>query len=247
MAIVQQLQAETPAVFNSTRTDSVTLGAGANRLFLVGIAVDSGTNGADAPSSVTYGGVALSLVTDGVTQATRREAASLGSLNAVSVHWYALREAQLPSNGANNLVVTFPNTVNCVIGWWILEGCSQAANVVSVATNGTNVSGSFTTLVALLGPGALSDAVFCLGVNNSSSGTIQITIGGIGLTEDFDVDLTTNAARGAAGTDLTAPSIGVLPCDMTYTLAAAQRAAFCAIRIAQFDLPSGSATLEVDP
>jgi hypothetical protein len=177
----------------------------------------------------------MELVTDGANLASivvnsLNVISGVTFTNAMGVHWYVLRETQLPANGANNLNVQFAITSNnFVVGWWILENCSQSPHVRSVANASTLAA--VTTLAVTLGYGALSDACLVAGCNNTTAGTIQITIGGIAVTEDFDVTLATNQAHGAAGTDLTAPSLAPVVCDMTYTLAATPRTAMSAIRI----------------
>jgi hypothetical protein len=247
MAITQQLQAESAALFTNTFTQSVTLGAGSNRLFLVAIPVDAfNTPGNGTPTSVTYGGVPLALVTDGTNVASSIQPPPTTG-TTIAVFWYVLREAQLPANGPNNLVVNFDaaSSEGFVVGWWILENCLQAAEVRSVANNRTTSPAGLTSLTATLAFGALSDACLCVGCNDTASGTIQITIGGVGLTEDFDVAMA--SARGAAGTDLTAPSLGTVACTMTYTLAGTQRAAISAIRLEEFSIPGGEVVLIDEP
>jgi hypothetical protein len=190
----------------------------------------------------------MSLVTDGVNVAQSVERASNFPLGTtVAVLWYELRESQLPANGANNLIVPFVGTGGgqwlMVAGAWILEGCDQSANVRSVANATTDTPQNLTSLTAIVGMGEPSDAVLVAGANDNSAGTIQITIGGVALTEDFDIDQG-GSARAAAGTDLTAPSTGPVGCTMAYTTSSTQRAAMSAIRLQAFQLPApGRVTL----
>lgn len=251
MAIVQQSQTESTSQLNNVITFSVTLGAGANRLLLVAIPMDSFAN-ADAgiPISVTYAGIPLSLVTDGVDVAQSvQQPSTFPAGTCIGAFWYVLREAQMPAPGANNVVVTCVNgggAKRFIIGAWVLENCLQSANVRSVANAKTDTPAGLTTLTATLAAGATSDACLVVGCNDTSAGTIQITIGGVGLTEDFDIDQG-GSSRGAAGTDLTAPTVGPVACSMTYTLAGTQRAAMSAIRLEEFSIPSGSVELRDEP
>lgn len=222
MAITQQLQAEAAVQNNTSLSTSVSLGAGSNRVMLV--AVGAERSSLAAPTSVTYGGNALSLVTDGTDTASHIEGTTGGCF------WYRLLEANMPSNGANNLVINWPGTaVNYAIGWWILEGASQSANVVDVANTGASTTA--TTISATVAAGATTDMILCVAYGNNSTGTVAITIGGTGVTEDFDIDLTTGGARIGAGTDLPAVSSGTQACVATVT--SSNRRIISAIRIAE--------------
>jgi hypothetical protein len=245
MAITQQLQTESASISIGTVALPVALGAGANRLLLVCVVVDSFTNPeAGEPTSVLYDSTPMDPVTDGVNiaRSVRSSAAGPNSGTTMATFWYVLREAQLPANGAHNVAVTVLGTggglIVFVAGAWILEGCSQAANVRSVANASTDTPQALPNLTAVLARGEPSDAILVAGCNDINTGTIQITIGGVALTEDFDIDQS-GSSRAAAGTDLTAPSAGPVGCTMTYTIAATQRAAMSAIRLQAFSIPSG--------
>lgn len=205
MAIAQQLQAESTQQNNISFSQAVTLGAGSNRLFLVAI-IGERTSYA-APTNVTYGGNALSLVTDGAQTAENITGTNAG------VHLYALKEASLPANGSNTLAVNYSGAnVNYVVGWWILTGVNQG-NSRDVKVLGQTTTA--TSITITLDSGATTDAVICAAYKNDSTGTIAITISGAAVTEDFDVDLTTGGARGAAGTDLPAVASGTIACVAT--------------------------------
>src|SRR4030095_9303615 len=111
MAIVQQLQAETAAIAARQTTQSVTLGAGSNRLFIVAVASRTTTSGTTlapdpTPITVTYGVVSMSLVTDGTNVAASRLLnTALPAASTIGTFWYVLRESELPSNGRTSLFV----------------------------------------------------------------------------------------------------------------------------------------------
>jgi hypothetical protein len=134
-----------------------------------------------------------------------------------------------------------------IVSAWVLENCSQAVNVRSVVNASTDTPSNLSTLGAILGPGELSDAILVMVCNDNTAGSIQITIGQIALTEDFDLDQG-GSSRGAAGTNLTSPSVGPVGVAAAYTVAATQRAALSAIRIAQVAGPitGGSAVLTLE-
>lgn len=221
MAIAQQLQAESAQQNNTSFSQAVTLGAGSNRFFLVAI-VGERTSYA-APNSVTYGGVALSLVTDGSQTAENITGSFAG------VHLYALKESSLPANGSNTLAVTWPGAnVNYCVGWWILTGVDQG-NARDVKVLGQTTTA--TSITVTLDSGATTDAVVCAAYKNDTAGTVAITISGAGVTEDFDVDLTTGGARAAAGTDLPAVASGTIAC--VATVSSTTRRILVAVRLAE--------------
>lgn len=219
MAIAQQLQGESTEQNNTGQTVAVTLSAGSNRYMVVALVAERTTLA--APTSVTYGGNALTLITDGTVTA------SIIAGSTGGVFLYRLLEANMPSNGSNNLVVAWPGAAtNYIMGWWILTGVAQAnaADVKTVAETTTS-----TTITATLDAGATTDAVICATYKNDTTGTVAITISGAGVTEDFDVSLTTGGARGAAGTDLPAVASGTIACVATTSSNA--RRAIAAIRL----------------
>lgn len=221
MAIAQQLQAESAQQNNTSFSQAVTLGAGSNRLFLVAI-VGERTSYA-APNSVTYGGVALSLVTDGSQTAENITGSFAG------VHFYVLKEASLPANGSNTLAVTWPGAaVNYCVGWWIFTGVDQG-NARDVKTLGQTTTA--TSITVTLDSGATTDAVVCAAYKNDTAGTVAITISGSGVTEDFDVSLATGGARAAAGTGLPAVVSGTIAC--VATVSSTTRRILVAVRLAE--------------
>lgn len=222
MAISQQLQAESAQQNNTSFSTSVTLGAGSDRLFLLGIAAERASLVAPT-TGPTYGGVAMSLVTDGTQTASHIEGTFGG------VHFYCLKEADLPADGSNTLAFAYSGgNVNYVAGWWIFEGVDQG-NAVDVKVLGQSTTA--TSITVTLDAGASTDAVVCAAYKNGSDGTVAITISGAGVTEDFDVDLSTGGARGAAGTDLPAVASGTIACVATVN--STSRRVIVAIRLAE--------------
>lgn len=224
MAIAQQLQGEGTSQTNTGSTESVTLSAGSNRYMVVALVAEHATSQA-APTSVTYGGNALALITDGTVTAS--QTSTLGG-----VFMYRLLEANMPANGANNLVVAWPSSTNYVMGWWILTGVEQAnADDVKILAQTTTA----TSITVTLDAGNTTDAVICAAYSNNNPST-AITISGAAVTEDFDIDIA-GTARGAAGTDLPAVASGTIACVATTT--STNRRIIVAIRIAE-------AAVEVD-
>jgi hypothetical protein len=219
VAIAQQLQAESTAQNNTGQTVSVTLGAGSNRYMVVALVADVASLA--PPSSVTYGGNALALITDGAITASTISTAG-------GVFMYRLLEANMPADGANDLIVSWGATTNYIMGWWILTGVQQgnAADVKSTAETTTA-----TTVTATLDAGATTDAVICAVYKNDTTGSVAVTISGAGVTEDFDVSLATGGARGAAGTDLPAVASGTIAC--VATVSSTNRRIITAIRLAE--------------
>ncbi len=251
MAITVQLQTESVVGNGPTITLPVALGAGVNRRVLVCALSDCFSNPeAGIPTGpVTYGGIAMSLVTDGVNVAQAvRSALNFPSGTNIAALWYELREAQLPPNGAQNVVVPFTGTGSglwsMMVGAWVLEGCAQDVNVRSVANATANASLS-TAIGAILAQGETTDAIFMCGVNDTITGTITPTIGQLAPVTDFELAIG-STARGVGASDLAAPSFGPVGCAMTYTVAATGRTALSAIRLAQpLVAVGGSVALEL--
>jgi hypothetical protein len=219
VAIAQQLQAEGTAQSNSGQTVSVTLGAGSNRYMVVALCAEIGSGTQAPPTSVTYGGNALTLITDGTVTASQVS-------TVAGVFLYRLLEADMPANGANNLVVSWPATTTYVMGWWILTGVNQGnASDVKILAQTTTA----TSITVTLDAGATTDAVICACYKNDTTGTVAITISGAGVTEDFDLSF--GSARGAAGTDLPAVASGTIAC--VATVSSTSRRILVAIRLAE--------------
>jgi hypothetical protein len=149
----------------TTPTNAFTQDAGSNRRLMVSVAHE--TAGVTV-SSMTYGGQAMSLVTDGTDTAT--------STNTARVEWWTLRESQLPANGSQNLVVTLSATAEVYINAMMVAGTDQAVNVRDVVNANTAAATTVTTNVTV---GATSDLVVsCCNANNNIAFT-NYTVGGI--------------------------------------------------------------------
>lgn len=219
MAIAQQLQAEGTAQNNTGQTVSVSLSAGSDRYMVVALSAEIAAGTQAAPTSVTYGGNALSLITDGSVTASQVS-------TVAGVFLYRLLEANMPANGANNLVVSWPATTTYVMGWWILTGVNQGnASDVKILAETTTA----TTITITLDAGATTDAVICACYKNDTTGTCAITISGAGVTEDFDIAY--GSARGAAGTDLPAVASGTIAC--VATVSSTTRRILVGVRLSQ--------------
>lgn len=118
----------------ATHTMAFTLDAGSNRRLLVFVGM---ATAAASISSVTYGGVTMSIASDGSTSATRTQ-------NGYLSVCYTLRESQLPANGSNDIVVTLSGSDEIGVTAVVVSGTAQGSTVSNVATSGTN-SGSSTT------------------------------------------------------------------------------------------------------
>ena len=138
----------------TTPTNAFTLDAGSNRRIMVSVAHE--TAGVTV-SSMTYGGQSMALVTDGTDSAA--------STNTARVEWWTLREANLPSNGSQNLVVTLSATAEVAINIMTVAGTSQDTNVRDVVNANTAGATTVTTNVSV---GHVQDMVLscCNGNNN---------------------------------------------------------------------------------
>lgn len=111
----------------SSYNNSFTLDAGSNRRLLIAVGVETNVD----VSSITYGGVSASVVTDGTTTANIQQD------TLARVTWWEIRESSLPSNGAATLAVTLSGTSECTITAMVVEGTDQGANVSVVENDGT--------------------------------------------------------------------------------------------------------------
>ena len=119
-----------------TTTQSVTLAAASDRRLVVAVGVERPAGNTAGVDTITYGEQSLSAVTDGTDTAIFDY--PTGDGNGVSrTEFWELRDADMPDDGANDLVVTMLSTQYFSVGWWILSGASQAANVLDVASAGS--------------------------------------------------------------------------------------------------------------
>lgn len=123
---------------SASNNQNVTLAAGSNRRLFVCVQVEhAGGNESEGVSAITYGGNALTQVTDGSDPA-------LIDLSVAHIEWFQLLEADMPANGSQALNVTLTVSRQCTVGWIILEGCDQSTNVEF-----TNFEGATTTATSL--------------------------------------------------------------------------------------------------
>jgi hypothetical protein len=225
-------------------TQSIVLVAASNRMVLV--AVCGREQKTPIPPEtipvVTYGGVAMELmVRDNLAQSF----ITGGAASRVSVFWFCLREAQLPPNGANDLIVDWSALSGT--NWGFRYELYELANL----DQSPKVRG-FTRLATTLGTqplpgtfpgGGVSDALLIAGSNANSAGSFQITIDGVGITEDFDA--TYGNGRACAGTDLVAGAVAPISFSLAFTNG--NNVATVALRLAEFFAPtSGAACVMTD-
>lgn len=153
----------------SSTTQSVTLAAAYKRRLFVCVGFEHATGNGDVVSSITYGGNTLTAVTDGTTSAVNNFSGTVDSY----IGWWYLDEANMPADGANNLVVTCNSSHQFSVGWWILNKCSQRGNIdqviVNTGTSGTTVTA---TLSSVLNANC---AFFSMAWKNTASANLSFT------------------------------------------------------------------------
>lgn len=121
-------------------TISHTIGAGSDRVLIVGFSSEDGTAADQVPSTVTYNSTAMTAVTSATTsEGTNR------------VDMYYMLETDLPSTGAYSLVVTFTDTCQNFHGMsYSFSNVAQEAPTgnANTATTSTTISTSITTTIA---------------------------------------------------------------------------------------------------
>ena len=172
----------------SSKTFSFTVGANANRLLIVDVAVPTYT-----VSSVTYGGVSMTQLYANVVSGTQH-----------SVYYLAA-----PATGANNVVVNFSNTVSsAIIGVTSLYNVSQSGPVGTTTSN-HGTTGSSDSEVISSGTGSygfdsfMENSVTAPSVGASQSSTYGNGNNGIGnfmfgSTKAGAASVTMSATFGAA-------------------------------------------------
>jgi len=243
VAITELARGTLTSIANPTTlaSSAVAKPAGTNRLLLVAIHTRQ-VNGdtSETQPSATYGGVALSPLTrsnDGVTGAfITAKAVSFAS--RVGVHWLMMREAELAPLGATpNLDVTFapPGTLWYMrAAYWFLNNCDQGAQVRQFFRAST--TGDATTVIGgTMNTGGVSDAVLVAASNLTNTGSIQITVNAVGLTEDYDLQLVA-PGRNAGAKSLPGGALSV-PFDATFSVTGTpglNAAVTVAVRLAEF-------------
>ncbi len=237
---------------------AVPLVGGSNRMLVVAVGTETFAINQVLPT-VSYGGIPLQLLQrrDGALASRVQRAGTF--IDEVGVSFWALREVDLLAAAHTQLEVDWQATSSAsngrqfMAGYWLLGNCDQS-QIVRDFKRFNGLTG--TVLGGTLDPGGTSDAIIVAGINNTNAGTIQITIDGVGLAENFDSAMTT-ACRFAGANDLTAASVAGIPFDMTFTQQANPLLAanvIIGVRLAEhfpyggsvalLDEPDGSVTLE---
>ncbi len=200
--------------------------------------------------TVTWGSVPLSpLRREDGTEAAFTILSS-ATFSRMGIHFFALREAQFAGLLSTTLEARWDGVAGLIwnfqAAYWLLSDCDQAPIIRDFRTFSTN-SGGLTSLGGSTNPGGAADAVLVAGINNGSAGSIQITIDGVGITEDFDNSFATASARFAGGKDMTAAAVPGIPFSMAYTLPANQGAIITGVRLAEHFPPDGQSAITQGP
>jgi hypothetical protein len=137
---------------------SHTLVAGSNRLVVVSVGIENGAN--YDVTSVTYGGNTMIKAVDGATGTT-------GFIMLVEI-WYIL-EANLPSNGAQTVVITGSGTET---EFEINGFCSEYTGVTQSApekVNATAYTGTDKTITNTITPSNNAWVISCVGCGNTNT------------------------------------------------------------------------------
>lgn len=237
--------------------------AGSNRMLLVAVATEAATvvtlpaiaaTPVEFLPIVTWGTVPLSLLRrDGgnLASASVTDNAVLASFSIasrLSLHFFALREAEMAGLLNNQIVVAWPIPVagaglNFQASYWLLDDCDQSLIVRDFRTATANNLGP-TSLGTTTNPGGTSDAVIVAGMKNESTGAIAMTIDGVGISEDFDTTFATSGARFAGGRDLSAGAIAGIPFSMAFSVQTNQGGLIITgVRLAEHFPPDGQVSL----
>jgi uncharacterized repeat protein (TIGR02543 family) len=214
-------RAATTSTGKTSLTWSHTLGAGADRLLVVGVAVeDTGSTGADANvTSVTYNGVALAAVPSSKIFG--------GGTGIIQTQLFYLLNASLPASGTYSVTVNFQGAVDGIsAGAVSLTGAGQAAP--QPAATKVDTSGADAISTAISAAVAGSWAVDVVGSGNSGSFTA-----GTGQAERWDI-----AASGMTGATSTKALSAAGSTTASWTHSGANRLAHSLAVVS----PSGTAT-----
>jgi hypothetical protein len=231
-------------VFRPTNisTTSISLVAGSNRIFAALVTgVDINTSGSAPPEAlpnVTYGGVPMGFLQgiDG-TQSFLSNALASPPTRAYGL-LYALRESQLPPNGANNLIVDWPG-LSGSLNWgfrgttWTLGNCDQRSPVRDVQVRERTIA-SPNDLVTR--PGGTSDALILGATHATSSGVGDFTINGGGVTEDVNIGIG-GVGRCVGFAQAAAGSLAGITAAFTYSVVSQN--VLVVARLAEFFPPIG--------
>lgn len=172
---------------------------GLNRRVIVHVGSENSSD--VAVSSVTYGGVTCTKVTDGTTTADESYT-DASNYNRAEL-WECL-EANLPADGDNSVVVTFPSSQGDIqVAAVTYQDADQSANVHEVVVNGYNpTSNAINTdqITTTIGDCVLID---CLsdGTNNSNrAGDAQSNLWGARVTASGSAMFYSHRRESASGT-----------------------------------------------
>ena len=179
-------RAATTSTGRTSLSWSHTIGGGANRLLVVGVAAEDGGVADANITRVTYGGVTLAAVPGSKING--------GGTGIIQTQLFYLLGASLPAAGANTVVVTFQGPVDGIsAGALSLAGVAQTAPQSVTARTDTSGADSISTSITAGSAGAW--VVDVVGSGNSGSFTA-----GSGQTERWDI-----AASGMTGAMSTKP------------------------------------------
>lgn len=271
MAITQLAQGQTTlqSTAGALSTATQNLVVGSNRRMIVAVATEAvspfGTLASPNPAVadvlpiVTWGGVPLSLLQreqDGARASTSvvnvATVSTFTITSRLSLHFFGLLESEIAGLLNNQLVMSWPLTETTVArnfraGYWLLDDCDQFPRVRDFRTVTDNTLGP-TSLAGATGPGGTSDAIILAGLKNEPTGTLQLTIDGVGLTEDFEGSFTTSGARFAGGKDLSAAALAGIPFSGTYSAQVSQGGVILTgVRLAEaFPVPASNGVAVVE-
>lgn len=238
---------------NVSVTNSVSIPVGTNRRLFVccGWDASQGTGPTDIIPAITYNGVAapfLSREPDGSFESYRIQS-PIGFSSRQGVAWYGLREAELAalSGGLMPLTAAWDPSAFCItwqfcFGYFFLGNCNQNERVRNFSRSNTTAAVTTRINTPTTG-GGVSDATLVAVVNNTSAGTIQITINAAPLVEDFDVNFAATVARFAAANVMSYGILGAGNSEATFTLPANPSVISVSVRIAEFFPVNGQVSL----
>jgi hypothetical protein len=155
---------------SATNSQTVTISAGTNRRLFVAVGYEFSAEPIATISSVTCGGNALTLVSDGVNSAAQQTQIGM-------VAWYSLPEASMPANGSQTLTVTLSGARQTYVAWMLLNGVEQG-NVLDVTNTGeTTTATNITAAMSFTGNNAfVLSASYFNGTNPQEF--VTATVGG---------------------------------------------------------------------
>lgn len=138
----------TGGALTSSLTFAHTVGAGNNRLLVVGIAIRTDNSGGTKVGSVTWNGTALTCLVARNDANTNGVCGTSGTATNQRSEIWTLTN---PASGTFNVVVNTVTTTGTAGTTTIAAAAQSYANVASVASGGTGASGSLTTTGTITG------------------------------------------------------------------------------------------------